>query len=163
MSKAECFADQPEPEPGPLNGYVEALLEKSHALDNGLRYTQWHNGNSTSELILRPKRISGLIHGEAFESYNHLTSNMRHNLRSKTEAAMRAVINSESDADMRALVEYVPLLFMPNGRMVFGERHERSREIKLVSEKLRTADERHALLGGVATVLYYIDHPTGLT
>ena len=162
MSKAECFIDQSDPEPEPLSDYVEAVLEKSYALNNGLQYTQWCNRDRTSELILRPKRIAGAIRGEAFSTYSRLSSNMRHTLRAETERMMRTSINVEPEADMRTLVEYVPLLFMPNGRMVFGERDDNQGEIKIASDKLRSASERHALLGGVATLLYYIDYPSEL-
>lgn len=162
MSRAECFADQPEPEPEPRNGYLDAVLEKSYALNAALHYTHWRNEAGTSELVLRPRRISGVMRGESFDTYRSLSSDMRHALRSVTEGAMRAAIDVAEDADMRVLLEYVPLLFMPNGRMAFGQREHDGNEIRISSDKLRTPIERHALLGGLATVLYYVDNPTEL-
>lgn len=147
-----------EPEPLSYDSYIEQVLEASRQMtqNSRLRYKSWrgaHEGDSS--VSITPRRIRAKLTNQAFLNYTQLSVDERHQLEAVSSMTMSRIDGDASPYDMQTMINYVPLLFHPQKVAIIGAREEHSSIITLESDKLQTPQQRHVLLGGLATVLYY--------
>jgi hypothetical protein len=158
----ELISDsEPEPEPAGLNLYAQEALDLSCNLPEDARSVDWLSDCGNSRIILRPKRIQANLSKKAFENYAAFSIDERHRLEYATSLAMSEIDGDAQWHDMYVMVNHVPLLFTRDN-MVRGYREWQGDSMLLRSDKLHDEHQRHILIGGLATILYYTDYPNAL-
>lgn len=162
MSEAvsELFAESEiEPEPIGLNRYAIKALEASWGLGRSGRLTDWISDTDDSRFTLRPKKIVGVMGGRAFDNYAAFSEDDRHQLAYEASLVMNKIGGDAMSGDAYTMINYVPLLFTSSGLAIVGFRERYAQKITFESDKLLGAHQRHMLVGGLATVMYYSDYP----
>ena len=140
---------EPEPEPSGLTLYAEQLVDISHTLQGGsVRLRDWISDSGESRIVVRPKEIRASLGGRAFESYLAFSSDDRHELEYRAIKAMHDIDPSVHWDDMNV--------------MLMGQREHHGNTLSFESDDLYEARDRHVLIGGLATIFYYIDYPNEL-
>ena len=153
---------EPEPEPSGLTLYAEQLVDISHTLQGGsVRLRDWISDSGESRIVVRPKEIRASLGGRAFESYLAFSSDDRHELEYRAIKAMHDIDPSVHWDDMNVMLNYVPLVFA-RYTMIKGQREHHGNTMSFESDDLYEARDRHVLIGGLATIFYYIDYPNEL-
>lgn len=151
----------PEPEPTDLSVYAQEALDLSYNLPHNARSVDWLSDYGNSRIILQPKRIGANLSKKAFENYTAFTADEQHRLAYATSLAMSEVDGDAEWHDMKVMVNYVPLLFTRDN-MLRGYREWQGDSMLFRSDKLHDEHQRHILIGGLATILYYADYPNAL-
>ncbi len=137
--------------------YVNGILDAQSG-----QHTEWLSQSGGSRIIVESKRIRASMAGEAFENYTKLTVSDKHDLEDVTQKVMHALNTAKDHADMRVLINNVPLLFANDEDAIIGQRNHRGTSIQFESDKLSTPLRKQILVGGLATILYYADFPADL-
>lgn len=170
----QSLISESDPEPGPTghrqyikhDQYVKKILGLSHQLerDSRIRYKEWRGGKADSLSVkVGPEKIYASLAGRAFENYIVLSDDERLLLEAIASRTMGEVDTSVPSGDMQVMINHVPLFFHPEQAAIIGRRsYEDATDITFDSDMLWTPRHRHALLGGLATVLYYAENPHAL-
>lgn len=158
LGELEKDAD-PEPEPSGHWKYVNQVLKFSETIDNGGQYILWNSDSGDSQVVIQPWRIRARMTQKAFENYVNLSVDDRHTLEHMTAGSMDTVSKSDTDQGARVLVNYVPLLFMDNDKAIVGVRERDDTYIAFESDEIESSNQRKILVGGLATILYFMDYP----
>lgn len=174
ISDQQSSASESDTEPGPSghdrytehNQYVTQILELSRQLerDSRIRYKEWRGGRADSLSVkVGPEKIYASLAGRAFENYTVLSDDERLLLEAIASRTMGEVDTTVPSGDMQVMVNHVPLFFHPEQAAIIGHRsYEDATDITFDSDALWTPRHRDALLGGLATVLYYAENPHAL-
>jgi hypothetical protein len=152
---------EPEPEPSGLTPYATQLTALSYGLPDRVRLSDWISDSGESRIVVRPRRIEATIAKKAFENYANFSADERQYLEYAASLAMSTIGSTTPGHEAHVMVNYVPLLFTRDN-IVQGYREWQGNSMLLRSDKLHDACQRHILIGGLATILYYADYPTAL-
>lgn len=123
---------------------------------------EWKSDNGDSYIALDRNKIIGKMGEQAFLNYIDLSVDDRHRLERYASEVMDDINQDEEDRHSIALINYVPLLFTPRHVAIVGARERDDFFITFESDEITLVRDRDVLVGGLATLLYFMDHPSEL-